>query len=95
MTANDVVRVRIDSEMKARLMECYAAQGRTISDAVRGFLEHELEVFGDPLAELDALAESAVVKAASSGFPDPTVDDLVSYVDSVRAERASQMVTAS
>lgn len=95
MAANDIVRVRMDSEMKARLMECYAAQGRTISDAVRGFLEHELEVFGDPLAELDALAESAAVKTASSGLPDPTVEDLVSYVESVRAERASQMVVAS
>ena len=87
MAATDMIRVRISPEDKERLTRMYAARGTTISHEVRAFLLSELEKNQDPLAVLDGIAASARRKVQASGLPEPSVDDIVAYVERIRDER--------
>lgn len=85
---NEVVRVRIDADKKASLTRMYSAKQTTISEAVRRFLDEELERDKALLDRFDAVMQSADEQAASYGAPEPTIDDIVSYVDRMREQRA-------
>lgn len=90
MAATDVIRVRIDPQEKELLTRLYAARGTTISHEVRTFLRAELEYSSDPLAALDGIAASARRKALASATPEPSVQDIVAYIDRIREERVRE-----
>lgn len=90
MAATDVIRVRIDPKDKERLTQLYAERGTTISHEVRAFLRAELEYTSDPLAVLDGIASSARRKALASKMAEPSVQDIVAFIDRVREERVQE-----
>ncbi len=92
MSTSEVVRIRVAPERKKRYMAMYEAQGITLSNAVRDFLDEELAHYEDPLMVLDEIAQSATQKTQASGLREPSVDELVAYVNNIRSERAAEMM---
>ena len=84
----DSIRVRIEPEKKAALTRLYEARNTNISQEVRSFLDRELEATSDPLSRLDAIMESVDAKLEAYGAPEPTIQDIVAYVERVRVQRA-------
>ena len=84
----ETIRVRIEPEKKATLTRLYKRRGISISQAVRQFFDSELDRF-------DAIMASADKKLDAYAAPEPTVDDIVNYVESIRAERAKDAVACA
>jgi len=93
MSANDAmtetIRIRIEPQKKAALTRMYEQRGTNLSQVVRSFLDDELASQSDPLSRFDAIMSSADKKLDAYGAPEPTVEDIVSYVESVRAARSA------
>ena len=85
---DDMIRIRIDGEKKAALNKVYDAKGTTLSEEVRKFLDEQLLAESDPLERFDALMDSVDEQLDAYGAPEPTVEDIVSYVEEVRAQRS-------
>ncbi len=94
MAATEVIRVRVKPEDKARLTRLYAMRGTTLSQAVRTFLLSELDAEANALETLDRIADSAERKIEASGLPDPSVDDIVAYVEAAREKRMADALVA-
>lgn len=94
MAATDTLRIRIDSDFKARVTEMYKQRGTTVSQAVRSFLAGELAALSTAADAFDAIMASADAKAAASGLPEPSISDINDYIANVRAERAGQALSA-
>lgn len=88
----DSIRIRIEPDKKAALADAYRKRSTSISREVRAFLDRELEGLADPLDRFDAIMASADAKLDAYGAPEPTVEDIVSYVEGIRAERARSAV---
>lgn len=88
----DSIRIRIEPDKKAALADAYRKRSTSISREVRAFLDRELEGLADPLDRFDAIMASADAKLDAYGAPEPTVEDIVSYVEGIRAERACSAV---
>ena len=84
---DDMIRIRIDSKKKAALNRVYDAKGTTLSEEVRKFLDDQLLAESDALDRFDALMDAVDEQLDAYGAPEPTVADLVSYVDRIRAQR--------
>ena len=91
----ETIRVRIEPEKKATLTRLYKRRGISISQAVRQFFDSELETASDPLDRFDAIMASADKKLDAYAAPEPTVDDIVNYVESIRADRAKDAVVCA
>ena len=87
MAASEVIRVRIEPEVKESLSKMYAARGTTISQSVRSFLYGELEREATAPDRFDAIMAAADARLESSGEPDVSLEDIVAFVDGVRDER--------
>lgn len=88
----DVIRVRIEPEKKAALTRLYESRGTNVSQAAREFFDSELESEGDPLVKFDALMEQVDAKLDSYGAPEPTIEDIVDYLEKVRSARVHDRV---
>ena len=88
---DDMIRVRIDSEKKSALNRIYDAKGTTLSEEVRKFLDDQLLAESDALDRFDALMDSVDEQLDAYGAPEPTVDDIVSYVDAIRSRRVQDV----
>lgn len=84
---DDMIRVRIDGRKKAALSRMYEAKGTTVSEEVRRFLDDQLLAESDVLDRFDAVMASADEQLEKYAAPEPTIDDIVSYVDRARAQR--------
>ena len=84
---SDVLRIRIEPEKKEMLARAYKKRGTSISREVRSFLDGELMSLSDPLDRFDSIMSSADAKADAYGAPEPTIEDIVSYVEKAREER--------
>lgn len=84
---DDMIRVRIAGEKKAALNKIYDAKGTTLSEEVRKFLDEQLLAESDVLDRFDALMDSVDEQLDAYGAPEPTVEDIVSFVDGIRAQR--------
>ena len=93
MAATETIRIRIDPEVKNSLTHMYARRGTTISQAVRTFLYEELENERTALDRFDAIMTAADAKMESAGEPEVSIDDIVTYIDSVRDERRAGSLT--
>lgn len=82
---DDMIRIRIDGEKKAQLNRVYDAKGTTLSEEVRKFLDEQLLAESDALDRFDALMGSVDEQLDAYGAPEPTVEDIVAYVDELRA----------
>jgi antitoxin component of RelBE/YafQ-DinJ toxin-antitoxin module len=89
---SETIRIRIEPNKKAALTAIYAAQGTTISAAARAFLDAELAAHQNPLDAFDAIMASADAKLDAYGAPEPTVDDIVNFVDAARQNHAAGAV---
>lgn len=87
MAATEILRIRVEPEVKEALTKLYKAQGTTVSQAVRGFLSDELAKQSSALDRFDAIMASADEKTKSSGQSEPVIDDIVAYIEKVRCER--------
>lgn len=85
---DDMIRVRIDGEKKAALNRIYDAKGTTVSEEVRKFLDEQLLAESDALERFDALMGDVDERLDAYAAPEPTIEDIVSYVDGIRAQRA-------
>lgn len=88
----EMIRIRIEPEKKAALTRLYQSRGMHISQVVRDFLDDELEAMGNPLDRFDAIMESADKKLGAYNGPEPTIDDIVAYVERVRSARVCDSV---
>lgn len=88
-TLKETIRIRIEPEKKEALNRLYKKRGTTISQATRKFFDDELKNTLDPLERFDAIMKSAEKKRAAYNAPEPTVDDIVKYVEKVREERVN------
>lgn len=86
-TMTETIRIRIEPEKKAALTRLYKQRGTNISQVAREFFDEQLEDMADPLDQFDAIMSSTDAKLDAYDAPEPTVDDIVKYVESVRAER--------
>lgn len=87
-TMTETIRIRIEPEKKAALTRLYKQRGTNISQAARDFFDEQLEDMADPLDRFTAIMASVDAKLDAYDAPEPTVDDIVKYVESVRAKRA-------
>lgn len=85
---DDMIRVRIESEKKAALNRIYDAKGTTLSEEVRNFLDEQLLAESDVLGRFDALMDNVDERIDAYDAPEPTLEDIVSYVEGIRAQRA-------
>lgn len=96
MSANDgmteVIRIRIEPTKKAALTELFRARGTNVSQAVRDYFDEELESSAHPLDRFDAIMASADKQLASYDAPEPSIQDIVAYVERVREARARDSV---
>ena len=95
MTASDTIRVRVDSEFKARVTRMYRERGTTVSHAVRSFLADELAAYSTAADAFDAIMASADVKLEASGIGEPSINEINDYIANVRAERVEQSLATS
>lgn len=87
-TMTETIRIRIEPSKKAALSRLFEQRGTSISQATREFFDSELETAANPLDRLDAIMSSADAKLNAYEAPEPTIDDIVSFVESARAERS-------
>ena len=96
MTAADgkteVIRIRIEPEKKMALTELYRKRGSSVSQAARDFFDSELSSMASPLDRFDAIRAAADEKLAAYDAPEPSIDDIVAYVERVRESRARDRV---
>ncbi len=90
----ETIRIRIDPRKKVMLTEMYNARGTTISTAVRDFLDSELASAAHPLDRFDAIMASADAKLEAYGAPEPSLEDIVSFVEDARKKRAGEFAVA-
>ena len=90
----DTIRVRIEPEKKTLLTKLYEEKGTNLSQAIRDFLDKETESQSDPLDRFNAIMASADKKREAYGAPEPTVQDIVDYVDKVRESRQDTMAVS-
>ncbi|MDR1087949.1 MAG: hypothetical protein LBL23_01540 [Coriobacteriales bacterium] len=95
VSASDTIRIRVEPEMKSEVLAHFARKGTTVSQAVRGFLSEELQIPQSRADRLDALAASAEQKLSASGLAEPTMSEILDYVEEVRQERKADMAKAS
>ncbi len=88
----ETIRIRIEPEKKAALTRLYQSRGMHISQAVRDFLDDELEAMGNPLDRFDAIMASVDERLKAYDGPEPTIDDIVAYVEKVRSARVCDSV---
>jgi hypothetical protein len=84
----ETIRIRIEPEKKEKLTRIYQSRGTSISQAVRNFFDAELATQVDPISRLDAIFGSVDAKLDNYGAPEPSVQDIVDYVEGVREARA-------
>lgn len=89
---DEVIRIRIESSKKSLLNQLCEAKGTTISEEVRRFLDEQLLEEDDALKRFDAVMESADDQLDAYGAPEPELDDLVAYVNEIRAQRSRDAV---
>lgn len=94
-TMTDTIRIRIEPEKKEALSTLYKKRGTNISQAVRRFFDSELEVMSDPLDRFDAIMSSANKKLDAYDAPEPTVEDIVSYVEDIRRKRSEEIAISA
>lgn len=90
----DTIRVRIEPEKKALLTKLYEERGTNLSQAIRDFLDKEIESQSNPLDRFNAIMTSADKKREAYGAPEPTVQDIVDYVGKVRESRQDTMAVS-
>lgn len=66
----ETIYIRIEPEKKAALMRFYQARGTSMSQAVRDFLDSELEAMDNPLDRFDAIMASADEKLKACNGPE-------------------------
>ncbi|WP_172135157.1 hypothetical protein [Adlercreutzia sp. ZJ473] len=88
----DVIRIRIEPEKKTALAELYRSRGTNLSQAARDFFDTELESAESPLDRFDAIMAAADEKLDAYEAPEPTIEDIVAYVEKVREVRSRDLV---
>lgn len=91
---SETIRIRIEPEKKIALTKLYEERGTSLSGAVREFLDQELESQAQVLDRFDTLMGSADRKREAYGAPEPSIEDIVAYVERVREERSKDLVGA-
>lgn len=88
----DMIRIRIEPEKKEALNRLYKSKGTSLSRATREFYNRELEAVEDPLARFDSIMAEADAKREAYAGPEPTIKDIVAYIERVREARSSVSV---
>lgn len=91
----ETIRIRIEPDKKAILTRIYDNRGTSISQAVRDFLDKEIESSADPLDRLNAIFASADAKLDAYGAPEPSVEDVAAYVERVREQRCRDVAATA
>ncbi len=95
MAATEVIRIRVEPEVKDALNSMYKAKGTTISQVVRSFLLDDLQKHSGAVDRFDAIMSSADQKVAASGTQTPSIESIVEYVDRIRTERMNDACLSS
>jgi hypothetical protein len=94
MSATDIIRIRLEPELKAAFTKRCAQKGVSASQVLRGFVQQEATQ-ARAVDRLDALLAKASQKNASSGLSSPTIDDINAYIAKVRKDRYADMDEAN
>lgn len=88
----DMIRIRIEPEKKEALNRLFRSKGTSLSRATREFYDRELEALKDPLERFDSIMAEADAKREAYACPEPTVKDIVAYIERVREARSGVSV---
>jgi len=91
MRATDTIRIRIEPSLKKKLQELCDERGTTLSQIIRDYLVKEAERPLTVADRFDAIITGACAKKDATGLAEPSIDDVNSYIDSVRKERYEAM----
>ena len=81
-------------QKKALLTKLYEERGTNLSQAIRDFLDKEIESQSNSLDRFNVIMTSADKKREAYGAPEPTVQDIVDYVGKVRESRQDTMAVS-
>lgn len=84
---SEVMRVVLSSDLKARFQEKCSANGQKMSERMRQLIVQDLAEEETPADKLSRILQSATMKNRASSLPEPTIDDIDAFIDSVRTER--------
>jgi len=91
MNATDTIRIRIEPGLKQKLQKRCDVEGITLSQLIRDFLIKEASLPLTTADRFDAIMENARIKTAATGLAEPSIDDINSYISSIRQQRQEAM----
>ena len=91
MKATDTIRIRIEPALKRKLQKRCDESGITLSQLIRDFLTKEADRPVTTAQRFDAIMSSAQAKTGATGLPEPSIDDINSYIALIREERYQAM----
>ncbi len=91
---SEVMRVVLPSSLKSQFQHKCAEQGQKMSERLRQLIVQDLAQEQTAADRLSSILESAAKKNEASGLPEPTIEDIDAFIDSVRDERVSAGLVA-
>jgi antitoxin component of RelBE/YafQ-DinJ toxin-antitoxin module len=86
MSATDIIRVRLEPELKAAFIKYCEQKGVTVSQALRDFVQQET-TSTSIVDRFDALLLKASKTNVSSGLRAPTIEGINAYIAKIRQDR--------
>ncbi|MDR0308660.1 MAG: hypothetical protein LBH87_01870 [Coriobacteriales bacterium] len=85
--SGEVMRVVLSPNLKSQFHDRCAEQGQKMSERMRQLIVQDLAQAKTPADKLADILESASIKNKASCLPEPTIDDIDAFIESVRDER--------
>lgn len=86
-STGEVMRVVLSPSMKTRFQSKCQERGQKMSERMRMLIAEDLAQEQSPAEKLSGILASAARKNQSSALPAMTIEDIDSFIDSVREER--------
>jgi len=86
-TQGEVMRVVLSPSLKSQFQDRCAEQGQKMSERMRQLIVSDLSQEKTPADKLEGILASANRKKKASGLPEPTIEEIDAFIDSVRSER--------
>ena len=86
-TQGEVMRVVISPSLKTQFQDRCIEQGQNMSERMRQLIVSDLAREKTPADKLADILASANRKKMANGLPEPTIEEIDAFIESVRNER--------
>lgn len=93
-TPGEVMRVVLPPTLKSQFQDKCAQQGQKMSERMRQLIVQDLSIEKTAADKLADILASAEQKNKASGLPEPTIEEVDAFIESVRDERISSGLVA-